>query len=269
MDIILESAAIAALTIFIFMNIIFLVGLVTKDNSYIDVAWGIGFVITAISLSIFNGRSDLVNIIAVVLTTLWGIRLGTHIGIRKLKHKGEDFRYKNWRETWNNFILRSYFQIFMLQGLMMFIISIPMIVISSNTSDELSIVTAIGIIIWSIGFLFEAVGDYQLTKFIQKKKTHNDDKNFPQIMKTGLWKYTRHPNYFGETVLWWGLFFIALNFEYGILTIISPLVIGFLMLRVSGIPMLERKYKDNKEFQEYAKKTSAYFPLPRKVKLTL
>ena len=117
----------------------------------------------------------------------------------------------------------------------------------------------IGCIIWLIGFAFELIGDYQLMLFIKQRQNKSD------IMQTGLWKYTRHPNYFGEVLVWWGVFIMVLPLDYGIWTIISPITISFLLLYVSGIPMLEAKYKDNVAFEEYKKRTSAFFPrVPKK-----
>ena len=116
-----------------------------------------------------------------------------------------------------------------------------------------------GSIIWLIGFAFESIGDYQLMLFIKHKQNKSD------IMQTGLWKYTRHPNYFGEVLVWWGIFIMVLPLQYGIWTIISPITISFLLLYVSGIPMLEAKYKDNLAFQDYKKRTSSFFPMLPKV----
>jgi steroid 5-alpha reductase family enzyme len=146
----------------------------------------------------------------------------------------------------------------MLQGFLLLIIAYPVMLINHDKNTGITFLDILGLILWLIGFFFEAVGDYQLSKF--KKKAENKGK----IMTQGVWKYTRHPNYFGESVMWWGIFLIALSVNNGWTALISPLVITFLLLKVSGIKMLEKKYLGNKEFEEYAKKTNAFFPwLPR------
>ncbi len=138
----------------------------------------------------------------------------------------------------------------------MVIISLPVTFIIVHAQDSGSILSVLGICIWLTGFFFEAVGDYQLAKY--KKDTASKGK----IMTQGLWSYTRHPNYFGEVTLWWGMYVIALSVPNGWMTFPGPLTITFLILKVSGIPLLEEKYKDNPEFQAYKRRTSAFFPLP-------
>jgi len=142
----------------------------------------------------------------------------------------------------------------MLQGFVMFIIALPIIVINRLSSAGLGILDYCGFLVWLIGFLFESIGDYQLSRFI--KNANNKGK----VMKYGLWAFTRHPNYFGEVTLWWGIYLVALSVPYGWLTIISPITISFLLLYVSGIPMIERQFENNLEFQRYKKETSSFFP---------
>jgi steroid 5-alpha reductase family enzyme len=181
--------------------------------------------------------------------------LAIHIAKRS-KGKEEDFRYKKWRKEWGRYLLiRSYLQVYVLQGFFMMLISLPILIVGFSTPQSLNAFSIIGLFMWLIGFAFEAIGDYQLSVFIKNKKNKTD------IMQTGLWRYTRHPNYFGEVLLWWGIFVITLPLQNGFLGIISPLTITFLLLYVSGIPMLEAKYKDNALFQEYKRRTSAFFPL--------
>jgi len=194
------------------------------------------------------------HILVSVLVIIWGLRLAAHIAIRN-RGRGEDFRYAQWRKKWGKwFIIRSYFQVFILQGFFLLIIAYPIILINHSKESGISLLDIVGIIFWLKGILFEAIGDYQLLKF--KSKAENRGK----IMNRGLWKYTRHPNYFGETVIWWGIFLMALSVKHGWSAIISPLLITFLLLRVSGVTMLEKKYKGNKDFEEYAKRTSAFIP---------
>ncbi len=254
-DTILYSAA----AIFAYMTVIFITALFKKDNSIVDTAWGLGFILVAL-LAFFLEREFVVrHILVTVLVLIWGTRLAVHIFIRN-KGKGEDFRYAQWRREWGKwFLLRSFFQIFMLQGLLLLVIAYPLILTNHSGEGGISFLDLVGVVVWITGFLFEALGDFQLTRF------KRDPGNKGKIMSSGLWKYTRHPNYFGEAVMWWGIFLIALSVELGWTSIISPFLITFLLLRVSGVTMLEKKYVGNKEFEAYAKKTSAFFPwFPKK-----
>jgi len=254
-DFILYSVA----AVFLYMTIIFFIALIKKDNSIVDIAWGIGFILVAF-LTFFLERGFISrHILITTLIFIWGSRLAVHILIRK-KGKGEDFRYAQWRKDWGKwFVFRSFFQIFMLQAVLLLIVAYPIVLINHSTEEGISFLYVIGVIIWIKGFFYEAVGDYQLLKFKGKEE------NRGKIMTQGIWKYTRHPNYFGETLIWWGIFLISLSAKNGWTAIISPILITFLLLKVSGIPMLEKKYAGNKEFTEYAKKTSAFIPwFPKK-----
>jgi steroid 5-alpha reductase family enzyme len=258
----IDGIILASIIIFIYMNIGFIFALLTKRNDIVDIMWGLGFVIVAIiTFLMSNDLSNLRRLIVTSLVILWGLRLGGYIFIRN-RGKKEDWRYKKWRDEWGQYwILRSYLQIFIVQGIMMLIISAGIIVVNSFPSSDLLIIDICGVIMWIIGFFFESVGDWQLYRF------KSNPANKGKIMTTGLWKYTRHPNYFGELTMWWGIFLLAALIEapLSLIAIISPLTITFLLLKVSGVTMLESKYKDNLEFQEYASKTSAIFPwLPKK-----
>ncbi len=246
------------LFIFCYASVWFIISILIKRNDIADIAWGLGFVAIVCFLFIIQTATNQLGIVY-ILTIIWGMRLAIHIGVRT-KGKPEDFRYKKWREEWGKyFVLRSYLQVYLLQGFFMWIISLPIIVVSMAQNQPISPFILVGSIIWLIGFAFESIGDYQLMLFIKHKQNKSD------IMQTGLWKYTRHPNYFGEVLVWWGIFIMVLPLEYGLWAIISPITISFLLLYVSGIPMLEAKYKDNVAFEEYKKRTSAFFPrVPKK-----
>ena len=249
-----QQLLIAICTVFVYVNVIHLIALIKKDNGIMDVAWGIGFVVLAwVGLLTGSGATPR-SILLVALITLWGVRLGAHIHIRNAG-RGEDFRYLNWRNTWGRwFHLRSYFQIFMLQGIFMVIVAMPVILVNANGGGALGWLDALGCLIWLIGFSFEAVGDYQLLRFMKNPA------NKGRVMRSGVWRLTRHPNYFGEATLWWGCFLIAASVPHGLVALISPVVIDWLLLCVSGIPMLEKKYADRPEYQEYKRTTSAFFP---------
>lgn len=243
-----------AMLVLVYVTGWFIISLLKKRNDVADIAWGLGFVVIAgyCSMSYLPGQ---VSLLVYILTAIWGIRLSMHIALRS-NGKPEDFRYKKWREEWGrSFIIRSYLQVYILQGCFMVIISTPIIMAGVTPAQTFNTYTYIGFFIWLIGFVFEAVGDYQLMIFIRHKKNKSD------IIQTGLWKYTRHPNYFGEVLLWWGIFIIVLPLPYGLWAIISPVTISYLLLYVSGIPLLEAKYKNNEQFQDYKKRTSAFFPM--------
>jgi steroid 5-alpha reductase family enzyme len=170
--------------------------------------------------------------------------------------KAEDFRYAQWRREWKHFYLRSFLQVFMLQGLFLLIIAWPVMFINLAAPGAWHVWDVAGTVVWLIGFGFESIGDYQLAQF-KKNPAHRG-----KLITTGLWRYTRHPNYFGEAVLWWGIFMIACAVS-GWITVVGPLLITYLLRYVSGVPMLERKYANHPDFEEYKRKTSVFFPLPR------
>ena len=242
-----------SLVIFIYMTLVFMIAMIVKDNSVVDIFWGLGFILVA-AWSIYRGSPlDLHKILMNLLVLVWGLRLSTYIFLRK-QGKGEDFRYKAWRDSWKFFTLRSFFQVFMLQGILMLVISVPVYYVNYSSAANLEVVDWIGVGIFLVGFLFEAVGDYQMAIF--KRKAENKDK----LMTTGLWKITRHPNYFGEALIWWGIALFALNYPHGWKTLISPVILTLLLRFVSGVPMLEKKYNGRADWEEYKKKTAAFVP---------
>lgn len=246
--------AVIALSLFLYMSSWFIVACILKRNDVADIAWGLGFVLMswiAFLASEHSARSLLVN----VLITIWGLRLAWHIARRNLR-KPEDSRYAQWRATWKNFYVRSYLQIFMLQGVFLYIILLPVVFVHASTPVSLQLLDALGVAIWVIGFFFESVGDKQLENFLR------DPANKGKVMDRGLWAYSRHPNYFGEVTQWWGIFLFAASVSHGYLTIISPVMITCLILFISGVPMLERKYAGRPDFEAYKKRTSMFIPLP-------
>lgn len=241
------------LIVALYMTIWFIISILRKRNDVADTAWGIGFFIAScVPLFIYSIQS-IQQIIVTILVLIWGSRLSIHIHLRN-KNKDEDHRYLAWRQTWKWFYVRSFFQIYILQGILLILVVSPVLFINTYAVSELSTYTYIGIIVWIIGFFFESVGDAQLKKFIQ-----NVD-NKGKIMNQGLWAYTRHPNYFGEVTQWWGIFIIALSVPFGIYSIIGPLTITTLILYVSGIPMLEKSFIGRPGWNEYVAKTSKFIP---------
>ncbi len=233
----------------------FLIALSWHRNDVADVAWGFGFVLVAVTSLLLHepaGRPLLVT----ALVAVWATRLSLYVHFRN-RNKSEDFRYRKWREEWGkSFYFRSYLQVFLLQSILLVLIATPIIYVCSVPNPPLGYIDVVGALIWLIGFFFEAVGDEQLRRFMR------DPSNKGRIMTSGLWRFTRHPNYFGEVTLWWGIFVIALGVPGGWRTIIGPATITFLILKVSGIPMLEAKYRGNPQYEAYQRRTSAFFPLP-------
>lgn len=242
----------------VYMTMWFLIALRLRRNDVADIAWGGGFIVAAITALIVAGTVTPRAAITTFLVLVWGVRLAIHIGLRS-RGKGEDPRYRAWRESWGKyFLVRTFFQVFMLQGLLLLLISLPVIRVNAAPASPLTLLDGIGIVVWLTGFFFEATGDWQLRQFVQNPA------NRGKIMTTGLWRYSRHPNYFGEVTQWWGIYLIALSTPQGWLTILGPMTITVLILFVSGIPMLEKTYEGRPEFEAYKRRTSAFFPLPPK-----
>jgi steroid 5-alpha reductase family enzyme len=254
-----ESYLLASLvTVLVYMTALFAVALRRKDNSVADAGWGIGFlVVWAVTFFLEPGGTVLQGLSG-ILVAAWGLRLSIHVGVRN-RGRGEDFRYARWRKEWGRaFVLRAYLQVFLLQGVFMLIVAAPLILVNRSPSGVIRAPALAGTLLWLVGFALESVGDAQLRRF---KK---DAANRGRIMSGGLWRYTRHPNYFGESLMWWGLAVLGLSVPDGWIGMVSPLVLTFLLTKVSGIPLLERKYRGNAEFEAYARRTSAFVPLPPK-----
>lgn len=237
----------------------FLAAIRQRRNDLADVAWGFGFLlVAATSLLLQSGSGPVAGrpLLITALVAVWGIRLSLHIHFRN-RGKPEDFRYRNWREEWGTHVIsRSYLQVFLLQGILLVLISTPVIYINSAANPPLGYADIPGVLVWAAGFLFEAVGDFQLRRFARNPV------NKGRIIGSGLWRFSRHPNYFGEVLLWWGIYLIALAVPGAWWTVIGPATITYLILKVSGIPMLEAKYRGNPEYEVYQRRTSSFFPLP-------
>ncbi len=248
-----------ALILYVYMSIWFVVSLIKKRNDVADVAWGLGFVLMTWSSYFLSGDSGVRGLLVGLLVTIWGFRLAWHIYTRN-RGKAEDYRYLAWRKAWGKwFFPRSYVQVYLLQGMLLFIIALPVLLINKSSGTSLSLLDFLGVAVWLLGFYFEVVGDAQLARFIANSA------NKGKLMQSGLWSYTRHPNYFGEVTQWWGLWLIALSVPNGWLGIVGPITITFLILKVSGIPMLEKKMAENQEFSEYKRRVSIFIPmLPKK-----
>lgn len=222
-----------------------------------DVGWGIGFIIVTLVTLIVYGDENFHQRLVSYLVMVWGLRLSIYIGIRNLGQP-EDFRYANWRRQWGTHIaLHSFFQIFLLQGVVMFINTLPVVVVNTDSviMKSYKVLYPVGCAVWAVGFLFQSLGDLEMYMF--KSDTHPHKK---KILSSGVWKYTRHPNYFGEAVMWWGIFLLAIPSGQWYISVLAPLTITFLLVRVSGVTMLEKKYEGNEEYAEYKKRTPAFIP---------
>ncbi len=244
--------------ILLYFLLFFIIGTAIKNNSIVDFGWGIGFIFSAgFALGTgyyFDQKPDGISLLLLTLITFWGLRLSYHIFKRNYK-KPEDFRYANFRNEWGKWVVpRAFLQVYLLQALMMMLIGSGVFYTISVSHKAFNSGVLLGLLIWLLGYYFEVLGDRQLAAF----KKHPENKG--KIIKTGLWQYTRHPNYFGEATMWWGIFIIAFSTTGAWLTIISPLVITYLLIFVSGVPLLEKKYEGNPEFEAYAISTSKFFP---------
>ncbi len=247
--------AIALLVILVLMTILWLISLWLKNSSIVDIFWGTGFVITGwVYFALTPDGFPLRKWLIAILVTIWGLRLSLHILLRNWG-KPEDFRYQVWRkEAGSRWWWRSFFKVFLLQGVLMWIISAPLLAAQlSGEPARLTVFDILGVIVWAIGFFFESVGDLQLARF--KANPANKGK----VMDRGVWRYTRHPNYFGDAAQWWGYYLIAAS-AGGWWTIFSPVIMTLFLLRVSGVTLLEKTLEKRPGYQEYIRKTSAFVP---------
>lgn len=256
---ILQTVGWVALIVFGYMTALFVIALIRKDNSVADVAWGPGFIVASWSALFINASYGATQYLVAALVTVWGLRLATRI-YRRNRGRGEDPRYEKWRRDWGRFFLaRSYLQVFVLQGLILLLNVSPVLILMSAPAQGLVWYGYLGLAVWFTGFVFESVGDHQLDVFL------SEPSNRGTVNDRGLWKYTRHPNYFGESTMWWGIFIICLAAPWGWVGIIGPLAITGTILLVSGIPMTEKLMEDIPGWDDYRRRTSAFVPwFPRK-----
>jgi steroid 5-alpha reductase family enzyme len=247
--------------IMVLMTLLWLISIRIKNVSIVDLFWGFGFVLTCIVYFLNTDGFEIRKIVLMIMVAIWGLRLSVYLAWRNLG-KGEDFRYQKFRKDYgeDRYWWISFFQTFLLQGILMWLISAPLLGAQFNpASNSLGVFDVIGIIIWIIGLIFEAGGDFQLTRF----KT--DPTNKGKVLNKGLWHYTRHPNYFGDAAVWSGYGFICLA-AGSYLPLLGSVLMIALIIKVSGVALLEKTLKKNKpEYQEYIDKTSSFVPwFPKK-----
>ncbi len=251
------SGAAAALLASCFFAL-WLVSLWLRDASIVDIFWGFGFALVAVGGFVWGDASTAPRSLLIsALVCAWGLRLGGYLLWRNAG-RGEDPRYAAMRRRRGaRFWWVSLFSVFALQGAILWFVSLPVQVVQAAPGGPLGALDALGVAIWFAGLLFESIGDFQLARF------KADPANAGAVMDRGLWRYTRHPNSFGDFCVWWGIFAVALSAPHGVYTIASPALMSFLLLRVSGVPLLERDLRKRRPaYAHYAERTSAFFPRP-------
>jgi len=251
----------ALLVIILLMTILWIVSIIIKNVSIVDLFWGIGFVVASFFYFIKTEGPEPRKIILMVLVTIWGLRLSVYLAWRNIG-KGEDFRYKEFRKNYGekSYWWISYFQTFLLQGVLMWLISLPLLGAQYyGQNNQTGLIDFAGIALWLIGFIFEAGGDFQLAKF------KADSSNKGKVLNAGFWRYTRHPNYFGDSAVWWGYGLICIA-AGSYIPVIGALLMTALIIKVSGVALLEKSLKETRpQYKEYIEKTSAFLPwFPRK-----
>ncbi len=251
----------ALYVIFTVMCLLWIVSIFIRNVSIVDIFWGIGFVITCCVYFISTPPHGSRNILIMTLVTLWGLRLAIFLAWRNAG-KGEDFRYREFRKKYGEkrYWWISFFQTFLLQGLLMWLISAPLLGSQYLHQERaLRILDFIAVIIWVIGISFEAGGDFQLARF------RSDPANKGKVLNYGFWKYTRHPNYFGDSAVWWAYALFSVS-AGSYLPAFGSLLMTLLIIKVSGVALLEKSLSEKKpQYREYIEKTSAFFPwFPKK-----
>ncbi len=248
------------LAVLIYISIVFVIAWRSKRLDLVDIAWGGGFIVAAIT-SYTMGDGGNLQILVTTLVTVWGLRLGFYILQRVRNSSHEDPRYTDMRKQWKgSAALNAYTRIFLVQGVLATIVSAAVIMVNLSETSMVTPIAIVGTVVWAIGFVFEVVGDGQLRTHLANP--HNKGK----LITGGLWRYTRHPNYFGEAVQWWGIWVICLSVPYGFFAIVSPLTITILLLFISGIPLTEKRFEGRPGWKEYKKVTSVFIPLPPREK---
>ena len=251
----------AALILF---QIVAIPGIILRRNDYADVIWGPAFPLSAFAAVLFgteNGFTGLSlrSVVLLIVISVWAIRLFSHVGYRNIFKKTEDVRYNSWRKQWGApALLRSWLQVFVLQPVLLYVFLLPVLLSLATAQVTTGPVFYFGLFVWVTGFLFEALGDEQLRRF----KSRSENKG--QLMTQGLWSWSRHPNYFCEVVQWWGVWLMVLELPEGWLTIFSPIGVTYLILKVSGVSILEDLMRKRPGFAAYEKRTSIFIPMPPK-----
>ena len=254
-----HAMLVSALAIVVLMLSTWVLSIILKNASIVDIVWGLGFVVVAWVVRLSADGNNARQWLLVAMVTVWGLRLAGYLFWRN-HGNGEDFRYRAMRKHYGpRFGLISLVTVFALQGVLMFVVSLSVQLGQADATPNIGVIAYIGVALWLIGLFFEAVGDAQLARF------KSDPANQGMVMRTGLWRYTRHPNYFGDSCVWWGIGLVAAETGSAAWGLIGSLVMTILVRRVSGVPMLEKTMgKRRPGYAEYVATTSPFFPQPPK-----
>lgn len=249
----------AGLAIVTLMVVTWLVSLALRNASIVDIVWGPGFVLTAWAVRVGIDGNAGRQWLLTAMATVWGLRLGIYLLVRN-HGNGEDFRYQAMRRKYGErFGLVSLVSVFLLQGVIMWTVSLPLQLGQVPSSPRVGVLAVIGVVVWVIGLGFESVGDAQLAAF--KRNPANQGK----VMDRGLWRYTRHPNYFGDACVWWGIALVAAESGLGAWGLIGAVVMTVFLRNVSGVTLLEKSLHKRREgYAEYVARTSPFVPRPPK-----
>lgn len=251
-----DTLAFVALALLVYYLVLFLIALITRNNTVADVGWGLAFVLATLVSLYMNQFVVTRQILVTLLVAIWGVRLSTHLFVRTWGMP-EDWRHAAHRQRWGrHWLFHTFFRVFIGQGVLAIVIISPVLWVNTYGGPQLGARDAVGLVIWLIGFLFEFIADFQLTRF----KT--DPKSRGKVLDSGLWRYSRHPNYFGEATMWWGIYLIALSVPGAGITLVGPLLITYMLLRVSGVPLLEKRFEGSPAYRRYQETTSPFIPLP-------
>lgn len=247
---------VSAVILLVYMSVAFLFAKKRDQLNVVDVAWGGGFILLAWSTYVQMQAPR--TLLVAVLVTLWGLRLMGHLG-KRVKTGKDDPRYLELKKKWKgNVWLRAYLSVFLLQGLLVLIIGLPIVMTAGDLLGHTAWAVYTGAVIWFIGFTIERLADAELAEFVKNRKSKD------AVLDTGSWRYSRHPNYFGELTQWWGIGIIALQTSWGWIGLVGPLTLTILIVFISGIPTIEKKKKQNPAYAAYMKRTSPLIPWPPK-----
>lgn len=249
----------AAIAIAVLMLATWMLSLPLRNASIVDIVWGLGFVVVGWVVRLQGDTNETRQWVLVAMVSVWGLRLAGYLFWRN-HGQAEDYRYRAMRKKWGaRFPVISLVTVFALQGALMWIVSLPLQLGQVRDGDGIGVLAIVGIVVWAVGLFFESVGDIQLARF------KADPANAGKVMDRGLWRYTRHPNYFGDACVWWGIGLVAAESGLGAWGLIGSAVMTVLLLKVSGVALLERSlHKRKPEYAAYAARTSAFFPRPPK-----
>jgi len=246
----------ALLLIIVLMTFLWIISIFIRNVSIVDIFWGLGFVIVSGVYFVHAPGNEGRKLLVLILTLIWGTRLSGYIAWRN-HGRGEDFRYREFRKKYgeNRYWWISYFQTFLLQGVLMWLISAPLLAAQFYSSGSFpGILDIAGGVVWLTGFIFEAGGDYQMARF------RANPENRGKILDRGFWRLTRHPNYFGDSAVWWGYALICIS-AGSYIPVLGSVLMTAMIIKVSGVALLEKSLKEVKPgYKEYIEKTSAFIP---------